>query len=371
MIFFISLLPLLVFNLIAIFNSLTISRLGSRPLSRSAPYTPRVSVLVPARNETTVIGASVRSLLSQTYPTLELLVLDDQSQDGTAEVVRQAGQGDSRLQLLEGQPLPKGWLGKNWACHQLGQQARGEILIFTDADVQWQPTTIEQIVVEMATTKADLLSLFPTQKTVTWAERLTVPLIAMATLGYLPWTMVHFSKMPAFSAANGQCMAFRWTAYNQIGGHFAVRNNVLEDVTLARLVKKTGLTLRLADGNHLLHCQMYTNWQQVRHGFAKNILAGYGGRVSLLLLATLFHGWLFLLPYVWLVTTILPIYQAIILIGLGMGVRGISAGITHQRIRDTLLIPISVLLMTLIAGQAITWHYGKRGQWKGRSLFPI
>src|SRR5690606_5425641 len=128
----------------------------------------RVSVLIPARNEAAVIADTVRSVMAQRYPHFELILLDDHSTDGTAAVAQAAAQGDERLRIVSGEPLPAGWLGKNWACHQLAQAAAGDILIFMDADVRWEADALASMIDMMMRAQADLLTIWPTQQTVTW-----------------------------------------------------------------------------------------------------------------------------------------------------------------------------------------------------------
>ncbi|MCB0166110.1 MAG: glycosyl transferase, partial [Anaerolineae bacterium] len=180
----------------------------------------------------------------------------------------------------------------------------------------------------------------------------------------------------ALAAANGQCLAFRRAVYKLIGGHAAVRYEVLEDVVLARRVKAHRLRLRMVDGNRLIGCRMYQNWTGVRDGFAKNILAGYGNHPLLLMLATVFHLLIFVMPWVWLVgggwggVPHWPVWPWL-LVGLGVGLRALTAAVTHQRVADAALLPISVLLMTRIAGQSIWWRWRFGGpRWKGRTLSP-
>lgn len=363
---------------IAIVNALTFPKLTASlklPSSRSTPW-PAVSILIPARNEAAIISQTVTRLLAQTYPNFELIVLDDHSQDATAEIARTAGCGDSRLRVIASQPLPADWLGKNWACHQLAQQAAGEWLIFVDADGIWEPAALTSMVTAIEQTRADVLTVWPTQHSQSWAERLVVSLLALAIIGYLPLLLVHHTPWPALAAANGQCLAFRRAAYRLIGGHAAVRREVLEDVVLARRVKAHRLRLRMVDGNRLIGCRMYQNWAGVRDGFAKNILAGYGNHPLLLILATLFHLLIFVMPWVWLAWGWwggVPYWPAwpLLLVGLGVGLRALTAAVTHQRVTDAALLPLSVLLMTRIAGQSIWWRWRFGGPyWKGRTLSP-
>ncbi|NJL93506.1 MAG: glycosyltransferase [Anaerolineae bacterium] len=351
------------------------------PRLRAAPSGPAVaelpglvSVLIPARNEAAVIAETVRALLENAPPgfPLEVLLLDDGSEDGTGALALAAAGDDPRFRLLSGQPLPPGWLGKNWACHQLSEVARGEVLIFTDADVRWGVGALPAVLGKMR--GYDMLSVWSTQKTVTWGERLVVPLMALAISGYLPEVMVRFSGWFIFAAANGQVIAFRRAAYAALGGHAAVRNKVVEDVTLARNLKKLGRRLIMLDGAGVITCRMYRSWPEVRDGFAKNILAGHGDSLALLAFSTVFHWAVFVLPWVWLLLgwalPLGPGYPAVplLMVGAGTGVRALSAAITRQRPQDALLMPLSVLLMTRIAWRSARWKRGGRGQWKGRTL---
>lgn len=352
---------LVILAITAVANTFTFPRLRA-PTPPLPGNLPRVSVLVPARNEAAVIGTTVSSLLQQTYPDYELLVLDDGSTDGTAVKAAAAARGDPRLRIIHGQPLPPGWLGKNWACHQLAQAASGDLLVFTDADVQWQPPALAGLVTKMAQTGAGLLTVWPTQHTRSLAERLVVPLIGMVIMAYLPLLAVHYLPWSIFAAANGQCMAFRRSVYEKVGGHTAVRQQIIEDIALAQRIKQHGHPLRMADGNGLIGCRMYGNWQEVKAGFAKNILAGHGGSVPFLLASTVFHWLVFVIPWLWWLFdgSQWPLVAA------GVGIRALSAAITRQRLIDTLFMPVSVLLMTSIAVQAMRWHYSGGPRWKGR-----
>lgn len=359
----------------AIFPRLGVKTGNQGPEAEEWEWLPGVSVLIPARNEAALIGNVVQALLAQEYPAFEVIVLDDHSDDSTADHARQAGSRDPRLCVQRGAPLPAGWLGKNWACHQLAQVARYELLLFTDADVDWQPGALRAAVIHLWANEADLLTVWPTQTTVTWGERLVVPLMALAVLAYLPVWLAHHSPYPLAAAANGQVMLFRRAAYQLCGGHAGVRGEVLEDVRLAQRVKAAGLRLRMADGAGLIRARMYRCWQEVRNGYAKNILAGHWNSPALLLFSTLFHLFVFVGPWLWLVAGALgytgvgwPLWP-LALVGLGTGVRALTAGITRQRLGDALWLPVSVLLMCWIAGQALWWRLCFGGPvWKGRRL---
>ncbi len=380
--FLLSFSPLILFALIAILNTLTFPRLRSKNILQSPiiNHQSRITVLIPMRNESAVIADTVRSLLAQDYPDLEILILDDHSTDDSAEIARAAAQDDPRLRVLPGAPLPLGWAGKVWACLQLAEQAKGEYLLFTDADVRWEPGALSALMAEAQKTKADLLTVWPTQITQTWGERLVVPLMAFSILAYLPVLAVHYIPWSVFSAAMGQCLLFRRAAYQKIGGHAAIKNRVLDDMAFAYAIKRNRLRLRMADANGLIQTRMYNNWLQVRDGFAKNILAGHGSSVSFLFLSTVFHWWLFVLPWFLLLSHIavsvfpfpnpfpnsfaLPFFAVL----LGVITRALTAATSRQRIRDSLLMPISVFLMTIIAFRALQWHYTGGPQWKGRQI---
>jgi chlorobactene glucosyltransferase len=357
---------LIVIAVQSIINVFALPRLvPARP--EQVPGVPLVSVLIPARNEADVIGETLQMLQQQTCQQFEIIVLDDNSTDATALIAARFAEHDERIRVISGQPLPPGWLGKNWACQQLASSARGDLLLFVDADTRWQPEAISALIRHQQKQKADLLTIWPTQITATWAERLIVPLMNFVVLSYLPVLMVHHSPFSLFAAANGQCMLWKADAYRALGGHRVVAAEVLEDVKMARLAKRAGYKLRMADGNTMIACRMYKNWESVRNGFAKNILAGYGGSVAALAMATVFHLALFVLP---LLLILDPIWRGwgIALMLVGVLARALTAAYSQQRVQDALLMPVSVILMTLIAQQAVVWHWSGTATWKGRNI---
>lgn len=265
-------------------------RLFVAPRPRPLPDPPLVSILVPARNESRRIVACLGSLLAQDYPRFELLLLDDNSEDNTAALARALAPPDS-LRILSGAPLPDGWTGKSWACHQLAAAARGDYLLFTDADTVHAPEALSAVVSHARETGAALLSAWPRQITGTWSERAVIPLVYVLLLGALPhyvlvrlqnyphyarWTSPHW--LEALGAANGQFMLFTRAGYDAIGGHEAVRDHLVEDVALGRRVAaRTALGLKLVncDGSRLVNCRMYASFAEVWEGFTKNLRAAF------------------------------------------------------------------------------------------------
>jgi chlorobactene glucosyltransferase len=333
---------------------------------------PQLSILIPARNEAAVIGATVRRLLDQrNAPCFELLILDDGSTDGTAAVAEAAAAGDPRLRILSGAPLAPGWVGKSWACRQLADAAVADRLLFTDADVAWEPDALAAVMAQAdAEGNPGLLSVWPTQEMESWSERLVVPLMSFALLAYLPVEWVHHFPQPVAAAANGQCLLFRRDTYGACGGHQAVRSSLVEDIALAQNVKRAGHTVRLADAHGLVRTRMYSDWPSVRDGYAKNILAGHLNSPLLLILSTFFHLSLFILPWLWLAFGAPGgIWLPITALALGYAVRALTAATALQPLRDVIWMPISVLLMTRIALQALWWRLRFGGvRWKGRTI---
>ncbi|HVX46558.1 MAG TPA: glycosyltransferase family A protein, partial [Mycobacteriales bacterium] len=234
-----------------------------------------VSILIPARNEAGTIAACVRSVLQQrNVPALEVLVLDDASTDGTASIVRSIA--DPRVRVLDGTPLPSGWLGKPHACAQLAAAARGRILAFLDADVELAPDAISSTVDTMRLAAIDLLCPYPLLMARTWSERLVQPLLPWSWLSFLPVRLAERSPRPSLCAVGGQFFAIDRSAYDRAGGHDAVRDSVLEDLDLGRAVKRSGGRVAIADGSAVARCRMYTGWRQVQEGYGKSLGSAFG-----------------------------------------------------------------------------------------------
>lgn len=249
-------------------NLRTYRRLGEYTAMARADAGPFVSVLVPARDEAANIAACLRSLLAQGYPAFEVLVMDDGSTDETAAIVRALAAGEDRLTLLTGQPLPPGWAGKGFACHQLAGAARGDILLFTDADTRHAPHMICAVAGAVAG-GADVVTTFPEQEIGGWAEALAVPMMLFTVWAFLPVGRVWSDPSPRFTAANGQLLAFTRAAYMTVGGHAAVRDSILEDMGLAQRAKRLGLKLRLADGTGTTRTRMYRSPARSGAGFPR------------------------------------------------------------------------------------------------------
>jgi chlorobactene glucosyltransferase len=246
-----------------------------RPREPSAD-TPLVSVIVPARNEAENIEACVRSLTRSTYAPFEVIVVDDGSEDGTGRLARAVDRGAAlRLEVMDGVPLPAGWLGKPWACWQGFQIAEGDVLLFTDADTRHGPELLGRAITALEEEEADLLTLVGRQLMETFWERLVQPQIFFIMLFRFPrFEQTARNARWRDAVANGQYLLFRRAAYDRIGGHASVKDEVVEDLALAQNVKRAGLRLRIRGADSELATRMYRSLGQLVDGWSKNILIG-------------------------------------------------------------------------------------------------
>jgi GT2 family glycosyltransferase len=248
------------------------------PDSAADQLGPQVSLLVPARDEQDQLAGCLDSLRAQRYQgPLEIVVLDDDSRDRTAEIAAEAAAADRRVRVLSGQALPPGWLGKPYACAQLAAAAEPDsaVLVFVDADVRLAPDAVQATVALMTEADLDLASPYPTQLAITWSERLIQPLLQWSWLTLLPLRQAERSPRPSLAAANGQFLAVRRAAYQRAGGHAAIRDQVLDDVALVRAVKATGGRGGVVDGTRLAHCRMYRDWSELQAGYGKSLAATF------------------------------------------------------------------------------------------------
>jgi chlorobactene glucosyltransferase len=366
------LLSLLVFLGIVLRNLID---LPCMPAGHS-PSGPFVSVLVPARNEALNIVRCIRSLLQQDYGTFEILVLDDASTDTTPELLRSlVSESGGRLRSLKGEPLPEGWHGKSWACFQLGCQAKGERLLFTDADTIHQPDALRRSVAALQDSGADMLSLTPYQELGSFGEKLVVPMVYFILMCFLPLRLVWKSRNPAFSFANGQFILFRKDFYDRINGHAAVKGDLVEDVWLCMAVKKAGGTVTAFNGTDTVSCRMYRNGKDVWDGFSKNLFAGLGYKTPALLAMIVMTALLYIAPYAFLVRSLLisefsvplfwlPLLQiAVVLLS-----RFIVALAFRQPLSVVLLHAFSQFVLLAIAVNSFcVIKFGKGSSWKGRN----
>lgn len=344
---------------------------------------PLVSVLVPARNEEHRIGPCLRSLARQDYPNLEIIVLDDQSEDATARIAESLGfsaETGAWKRLRTGLPLPPGWTGKAWACQQLAEVARGEFLLFTDADTVHDRSCVSTAVAHAEHTCADLLALWPFQITRTWSEILVIPLQFVAAGAVLPhWLLAFAQRYPAVArflgpaqlrslgAASGQFLLFRRERYFAFGGHRAVAGHLVEDVALAReITTRTGSGFKLvsANGTRLVRCRMYNSFPEMWEGFTKNLHPLFEGDELLFRFAIAGQALLFVWPFVvvcWWRSPALFVQWALI-----YGLRTAAACLYRSSLWSVLWHPVGYALGLLIAVNSCRCTSGRGVTWKGR-----
>ena len=252
---------------------------GTRSLadySADAPAdAPPVSVIVPARNEAHNIARCVRSILDTSYPLSELIVVDDHSTDGTADRARSAADGDARLRIIENDPLPEGWFGKQWACFTGARHATGELLLFADADTAHAPDLLPRLVAAQRDMRADLISVAGRQELGSFWERIVQPQIfSLLFIRYGGTEGVNRARRAVDVIANGQCLMVTREAYDALGGHDVVKHVVAEDLRIAQAMFTAGRQVRLVVGIEQLSTRMYTSLRELVAGWGKNVYAG-------------------------------------------------------------------------------------------------
>jgi chlorobactene glucosyltransferase len=343
-----------------------------------SPNGPLVTVIVPARDERRNIESCVRSILAGGYGNIEVVVVDDRSTDGTADVARTIAPDDARLTLVDNPPLPEGWFGKPWACATGARSARGDIFCFTDADARHGPYLVARAVNAMNARQLDMMSVAGHQELGSFWERIVQPhMFWMIASRYGGTETINRSKRAEDKIANGQCIFVRRSAYESIGGHEAVRDQVAEDVALAQRLFAAGKRTELILGRDELTTRMYTSLREIVAGWRKNVFAG--GREAMpwgRLGQVIFPALLLLFPLL----TLLPLLGL-----LGAAVAGaphwlvLAAAIALAAQVGTwaavyrwmvapmsyaLLFPLGSAVFLVIAVQAIA--RGSRVEWKGR-----
>jgi glycosyltransferase involved in cell wall biosynthesis len=339
-----------------------------------APGGALVGVCIPARNEEANIGPCVRSLLAQDIPNLRIAVSDDASTDQTAAVLAGLAAEDSRVLVVTPPPLPEGWNGKQHACWQAAHaatEAGCDWLLFTDADVRFEPDALRRTLDEAARLKAPMVSTFPRQITRTLSEAAMVPMMFFLLLGYLPMGRMRRFSSPNYGAGCGQFLFVRADTYRAFDGHRAFKDTMHDGIRMPKAVRSLGLQTDLFDGSDLVSVRMYHGWRETWRGFAKNAYEGIGS-LGLLVFLTLLHAGGHAAAWV------------IALLGLSLGWSPLiwgpaAAGCVLQIIQRAMIArrvghawssvwlhPIGVILMTAV--QWWSWWLQRTGRrsWRGR-----
>lgn len=334
-----------------------------------------VSVLIPARNEEKDIEVALMSIQKVLGGTQveEILVYDDNSTDATRTIVESLMQTDSRIRLLPGVPLPCEWVGKPHALSRLGEAARGEFLLFMDADVELKSEGLTRLLsLTLAPARGRVVTAMPEQVTGTFFERLVLPLLPLTYLAWLPLRLAELGDDPRAVAANGQLLLIKQEDYHELGGFEAVRNQIVDDVAFCRHAKRNKMRVVFADGTLMARCRMYEGARETIEGFSKNLYEGVGGRFGTAAVIVLYFC-AFLLPYFGFAAGLfLPAWAPALL----PGAAGVVANLALQAILITryrqppvgiVLHPISVLAFIGIALNSWKWHARGAVVWSGRT----
>ncbi len=344
------------------------------PESEIPEEAPLISVLIPARDEEANIKACLESLQKQDYPNFEILVLDDNSSDGTVNVVEKIAARDDRIQLLQGKLLPKGWAGKPYACYQLAKKAKGSWLLFTDADTRHAPHALRSALALAIKNNSSLLSGFPRQLTTSLQQKVTIPVLYFVIMSWFPIWWLQRSGHPRPSLAVGQFLLFPTEKYWEFGGHKAVKARILEDVWLGVEVHRHGGRHIAVDLSPIVSCHMYRGMGAIWEGVSKWIYS-VAALSKLALAGLLIAGYAFFLaPFYWLWNELFVVatpsdWRLIIIFQVGtvLAMRWLVDKRFHESVISTVLHPLgfSFLIITgLYAGSRQAVGAGVR--WKER-----
>ena len=334
-----------------------------------------VSVLVPARNEQNAIAYCLNALSAQTYPNMEILILDDRSLDNTAAIIESYVDLDPRIRMIQGSALPEGWSGKNWACEQLFQESMGDLVLFIDADTILSYNTISTSVYESNKTQADLLTVMPKRIANCITERLMFPFMDWFLFSWMPMIAAKNKRGSYLSASFGQFMLFRREAYATIGGHASLKNNPLDDFSLGRITKKIGLRWRLYEGTSCVEVMSYNGNIQAINGISRSIFPALNFSVTTLILLSAVLLSLALLPVINLTSGLIdhainPNFMALSLYSLIMLTT--SWAIACFKFKHNYLIalihPISMTVILIVGYHSMITYIFRMTQWKDRAV---
>ena len=337
----------------------------ARSLRAGGPLS--VSLIVPARNEARIIEQSVRSFLAQDYPALEVIVVNDRSTDATGDILRRID--DPRLVVIDGDEPPPGWLGKPWALAEGSRAARGDLLLFVDADVIYAPGTVSAAVDHFERSDAGMLTLFPHFELRTFWEKIALPQLLVVAFAILPAWLSNRTRSRYLALGGGPGNLIRREVYDAVGGHDALKGEVVDDIGLARLVRMAGHRTEGVRAGEFVSLRMYHGAREIFDGFTKNLFPALGKRYVLASVIFLFGFVVNVLPYVLPFTTagfvqsvsigivvLISLTRLVLFVSFGYGV--LNALLGH---------PLMYAFWTAIYIRSV-WQTGIRNevQWRGR-----
>jgi len=345
---------------VAIINSVYIQQ----PKSGICNFNGLVSVLIPARNEQSNIANLLSDLQTQDYQNIEIIVFNDLSTDRTEEIVTKIAKTDTRIRLVNSEGLPKGWLGKNYACHSLSNIAKGEYLLFLDADVRVKGGIITNYIAFAEKHKTGLLSIFPKQKMISVGEYLTVPVMNYILLTLLPLVLVFKSKFSSMAAANGQFMLFNKAKYFETLPHEKFKNNKVEDIEIARYFKQKNIPVFCTLGDNTIECRMYHSLNEAVNGFSKNVVNFFGNSFFAAILFWVVTTFGFLVILSELSTGLFYTFLITVLAS-----RVVVSFISKQNIfLNLILLMAQQVILGFLIYKAMIYKFNKQLKWKGRNI---
>lgn len=324
-----------------------------------------VSVLIPARNEEKNIANILQDILIQDYPNYEVIVFDDHSTDKTVEIINAFIQKNINVKLIESKELPNGWLGKNHACNSLAIEAKGDYLLFVDADVRIRYNIIGRTYNFAENHGLNLVSVFPKQIMKSWGEYVTVPIMNYILLTLLPLILVRKVGLSSIAAANGQYMFFETKNYMNLRPHQVMKSEKVEDIKIARYYKQNHLNIACLASETDVTCHMYDSYWESVNGFAKNVNTFFGNSI---LLATLF----------WIATTLgfVPILLVYGSSGLAIYLTAViiirilvSANSRQSIFKNIFYLLFQQVSLGIIIVKSIQSKLKKEQIWKGRNVY--
>ncbi len=343
-----------------ILNLATVPRLSA---DAHPSHEPLVSIVIPARNEARLIERTIRALLAQDYSALEVIVVNDRSTDDTAAIVRSIA--DPRLIVIDGEEPPSGWLGKPWALHQGSGLARGELLLFVDADLIYAPAALRAAVAELEASGVAMITLLPRFEMRGFAEQALMPMLPFTVFSVMPFWLSNRSTIVGLALGGGSGNLIRRSAFDMTRRFEPLNRAVVDDIALARMVRQNGLPTRAARADELISVRMYHGAREIIDGFSKNIFFAVGGSLVIaalmLVLMFLFH----LLPYLLALTGDMTSIATVVLISV---TRLVLFRSLRYRLDNALFLhPVMVLGWAYIFLRSM-WITGVRKEirWRGR-----
>tara|TARA_B100000745_G_scaffold287203_1_gene223732 strand:+ start:156 stop:1349 length:1194 start_codon:yes stop_codon:yes gene_type:complete len=294
-----------------------------------------VSILIPARNEADVIESTIKSITNQSYQNYELIILDDNSSDATKSIIQKHAKSNHKIEQINGLPLPSGWLGKNWACHQLSEKAKGEYILFMDADTNIDKFILQDSIIAIQKEKIDLLTLVPGRDTKLIADHAMKKIISWFIVCWLPMKLAINLNAPFLSATFGQFMLFKKSSFTQIGGFIAIKDNPVDDFQLGRNIKKNLFKWMLYDAAFRITTRTYNTNKDLISGYSKNIFPAVGYSISIFLI-------IFLILLSFVLGSTIPIVLYFL-------------GLLHNQ--ELILLCITLLMLLFISWEIVTIRF--------------